>query len=299
MKITNKYRLPQALVNACNNDTYSKGDSDFSVTQLINPPQLEALKAEHGGELVEDVSDRIWALHGSSVHHIIERSAEPGDVVEQRLFAEVDGIKISGQFDMIPAIDRRLTDFKVTSVWSVKDSLENGKQEWADQLNLLAALCDLNQIDIDQKTAQIVAICRDWRQNEALRYDDYPARAVTVPIPLLSPEKRLAFLESRVQLHKNARSGDYPPCTAHEMWERSPTYAVMKEGRKSALRVLDTEQDARKWCFEKNLGSIHQGHFLINEKHRIELRPGSRVRCEQYCPVRDYCQQYKDHLQVR
>lgn len=299
MKITNKYNLPQALVNACQNDPYSKGDSDFSVTQLINPPQMEYLKSVHGGELVEDVSDRIWAIQGSSVHHIIERSAEPGDLVEQRLFAEINGVKVSGQFDMIPAIDQRLTDFKVTSVWSVKDALENGKQEWADQLNLLAALCDLNGISIDPVSAQIIAVCRDWRQNEALRYDDYPARAVTIPISLFTPEYRLGFLENRVALHKKAHEGDFPPCTASEMWERDPTYAVMKEGRKSALRVLDTEQDARNWCIEKSLGSIHQGQFLIKEKHQIELRPGSRVRCEQYCPVSNVCQQYKEYLQVR
>ena len=38
MKLTNKFQLPLALVNAVKNDPYNPGVCDLSVTRLIAPP---------------------------------------------------------------------------------------------------------------------------------------------------------------------------------------------------------------------------------------------------------------------
>ena len=44
MILTNKHNLPEAIVAAIMNDSYTKGDADISVTELLSPPQLRALR---------------------------------------------------------------------------------------------------------------------------------------------------------------------------------------------------------------------------------------------------------------
>src|SRR5258706_69449 len=68
--VTNKHGLPDAIVRAVLNDPYDRGDADFTVTQLLQPPQLARLT--QANPIPEDVSDRIWALLGHAVHVILE-----------------------------------------------------------------------------------------------------------------------------------------------------------------------------------------------------------------------------------
>ena len=288
--ITNKYNYPQAIVNAVTNDPYDAGECDISVTRLIKPPQQVALVSQHWDELHdEDVSDRIWSLLGQASHTILERAAADDAVVEQRWFADVLGWTLSGQIDLLEG--DTLTDFKVTSVWSVKEALAHGKTEWAEQLNVLKWLHDMNRANLYQGesiteigTLQIVAICRDWRKNEALRYDDYPKQAELIEIPMWTDNERQAFVEKKIFEHQEARVGNWRPCTDSERWAKADTYAIMKEGRKSAVRVLDTREEAEKWL-EAN---PQKG------KISIELRKGSYTMCESYCAAAPFCQQYQD-----
>ena len=60
--ITNKHGLPDALVRAVQNDPYSAGQSDISVTALIDAPQRRVLKRKHDKEITVDVSERPHAL---------------------------------------------------------------------------------------------------------------------------------------------------------------------------------------------------------------------------------------------
>ena len=70
MNITNKYDLPQSLVNAVGRFSYSRGKSDISVTQLIDSPRIVKLKEKHSPEIVSDISEEIWRLVGSALHLI-------------------------------------------------------------------------------------------------------------------------------------------------------------------------------------------------------------------------------------
>ena len=73
MIVTNKKNLPQGIVDAVKKDYYSKGDAKFSVTGLLQPPQVRRLMALNFEELTTDASDEIWKLFGSAVHHILDR----------------------------------------------------------------------------------------------------------------------------------------------------------------------------------------------------------------------------------
>lgn len=267
MKLTNRANLPQAIVSAVSNDGYSRGKSDISVTQLIDSPLIRHLRQEHKEEIEEDVSDRIWALFGQVVHGILERANTTG-MVEQRLFGTVNEKIISGQFDHLE--NCILTDWKLTSVWAVV----YGKAEWGRQLNVLAYLCRLKGLEVKQ--LQIIALLRDWSKSKVEPDGNYPAtQVVTIPIEMWTPERQTEYVNECLTAHFI----NLPQCSDEHRWKKDDTWAVMKKGRKSALRVLASEPEAIEWK------EANGGDDLVK-------RPGSFTRCESYCNVRQWCPNY-------
>jgi hypothetical protein len=128
MIITNKFGLPKPFENVAKNPSYSKGKANLSATQLINSPRIVALMKKHDEQLTQDVADTIWSIFGSAVHSILEKGADADHIVEERMFAEVDGWTISGAVDLqVKDGDAvHIQDYKTTSVWAIK----NDKPEW-------------------------------------------------------------------------------------------------------------------------------------------------------------------------
>ena len=291
MKYTNKHNIPIEIIRAVENDSYSKGDSVKSITGLLQPPQISILNEEHSDKITQDISERIWILLGQSVHSILERANENelDTLTEERMYATVYGWRISGQTDSISLEDNTLKDYKVTSAWTVMNALKDEKPEWAQQLNCYGWLAKQSGKTIDQ--LNIIAISRDWSKFQYERSGgDYPPAPVTViNIPMWTDEEQQNFIEERVSLHQDAEaefliSGTLPPCSDEERWKKEDTYRVVKAGRKSALRVLDSQKKADKYISghkdEKNLS--------------VELALGKSVRCESYCPVAEFCKQYQE-----
>ena len=74
MKITNKHRLPAALVAAVSS-VWHWTKNRFGVTTLLEPPQILQLRQRHDDALEEDASDRIWLLIGTAVHEVLEKAS--------------------------------------------------------------------------------------------------------------------------------------------------------------------------------------------------------------------------------
>lgn len=319
--LTNRLGLPQAIVDAVKNDPYTKGESDISVTQLIQPPYQRKLRLET--EVVEDVLDRIWSLVGQVGHGIVERAypeayedegilwikikdyftklgiwgevaevlerkgytmpqalsayethRKHGVVAEKRLFTKSRGWTVSGQFDVID--NGHLQDYKFTSVWSV---LGDTKGEWVNQLNLLRLLAIREGIQV--KRLGILAILRDWSKAKS-KQADYPKhQIVPIEIPMWSVAQAEAYLDERVAAHQEANP---PPCTDDERWKREDVFAVMRSGRKSAIKLHDTRTAAASQAFELGTG------------YSVEHRPGSFFRCQEYCNVAHNCPQMKTEV---
>lgn len=283
MNITNEAGLPEALVRAVENDPYhANRTGDISCTRLIDAPRIRCLTQRHAADITEDCSDRIWALLGQSVHTILERAHtvfEPA-IAERRLFAEVEGWQVSGQFDRMGLLEgNTLQDYKVTSTWSVIKGL---KPEWSNQLNVLAWLAARNRIKVQR--LEIVAILRDWSRGKAKAGCDYPARPVKIlAVPMWSKAEAGAYVAERVRLHQAAEllaDADLPECTPAERWQGADVFAVKKPGRKSAVKLHDTAEAAAAHVAE--LGGAHY----------VEHRPGVSVRCLDYCPVAAFCNQW-------
>lgn len=282
MRLTNKYNLPQPIVDAIQSHEYIGGGSDtISVTTLIDSPLIAHLKKVHADDIEEDVSDRIYALMGSAIHGILER-ADTTAITEKRLTITVDGVKISGQLDRLALISDKggvsgcLQDYKICSIWEYLYGLKKDRE---NQLNVYAYL--LKQHGYRVGKLQIVQIFRDWMKTKAINDSGYPQNQVAVVnVPLWTEEKQLAYIRACIEAHKNVTE-----CTPEEKWQSETTYAVMKEGRKSALRVLPNYDDAQLWMMNNVKEKI--------DKHSIVKRPGTAKRCTMYCQVNKFCPYYK------
>lgn len=295
MKITNKLGLPEPIVRAIENSGYSPGESDITVTGLIEPIQLHALKEKHKDEIVEDAANLIYSLQGQSIHTILERAGgllEEGKyVIEKRFYGIFEGWKLGGQIDLFDVERGLLQDYKITSVYSVRDGI---KEEYAQQLNINAQLLRMNGYVV--RGLQIVAILRDWskgeHQREAAKAKEagytckYPSNQVIVlDVALVEPGMVESYIVDRIIEHREAKQvsekGEVlPSCTQEERWTRPDQWAVMKKGQKRAAKLFNSEEAAELYLEE--IGASH-----------IETRKGESIRCESYCSVKNFCEQYK------
>jgi hypothetical protein len=292
MKLTNRLNLPAPIVEAIANSGYDKGKSDITATGLIEPVRIGALKAAYAGELTEDASDLIYSLQGQSVHTMLERAAEAlkaqGYIAEDRFYIDVDGWTVGAQIDVYHEPTGLLQDYKVTSVYAVKDGV---KEEYAQQMNIQAEC--LRQAGFEVNKLQIVAILRDWSKGERDRDEKdceakgfvskYPQHQVKIiDVPLIPREEVMAFIKERVHAHRAARAAGIemlPECTPEERWARPSKWAVMEKGKKRATKLHDSKEDAE--AHAEALGA------------KVETRPGQSLRCASYCPVASKCSQWK------
>ena len=275
---TNKIGLNDAMASAIKNDPYTKGDADYSVTELLKPARIRALEKLHDAILETDVSDRIFSLYGQITHGILER-ANKGGVAEQRYFAYVDGVKITCAVDLLEGTT--VSEYKFVTAWKAKKGADIS--DYVSQVNLQAYILEKNNIEVGK--LQIVALLRDWSKMEASRDPDYPQSQVVV-IPIVRwPDKMVyEFLSKRIKAHEGAKK-ELPECDELERWEKPPKFAVKKPGRYAALRLLDTEEDAKKFiALQPKNGDLF-----------IENRKGVSIRCSYYCAVgaQGLCEQWE------
>ncbi len=287
MKITNQHNLPEVVFNALTFSDYTKGDSLLSVTQLIDSPRVSQLQRQHDDEIEQDAVDFLWSRFGTSVHQMFEAAVHGADCIsEERLFAEVNGWKISGAIDLqhLTHDGVIVSDYKVTSVWSVI----NDKQEWHKQLNCYAWMVrHAKQLPVKQ--LRIIAILRDWSRRKAEEGGNYPDSPIKmITIPMWSESDQDNYVQERVALHQEAdfefaTGGELPKCDAHERWDKPTVFAVQKKGRVRAIKLHTVEDDA-----VAHAESLGAGHF-------VDKRTGESTRCLQnWCRVNEWCEQWKE-----
>lgn len=289
MKYTNNANLPVEIIRAIENDSYTKGNSDISITGLIQPPRIRLLREQNHDKIVVDYSDEIWKLFGQAMHNVLEKANENYDntETEKRLYMPILGWTVSGQTDSYSLDENCLKDYKVTSVWTIINALTEGKPEWEQQLNCYAYLHSYNTGKTIDKL-NIIALARDYNKRELQRRGgDYPVSPITViDIPVWSAIEQREFLAERVTLHQeaelNSGNDELPMCSDFDRWKKNDTWRVIKKGRKTAVRVLHSEEDALQYI--ENSGQ---------EGLSIEFSEGEYTKClGNYCGVADFCSQF-------
>lgn len=269
MLIQNPRNLPEAVYRAVCGDpdkVFNIDKTRIGVNDLIAPPMVRHLRFKHWEEMTDVVENRTWMMLGSAFHLLMEKFAPPNAVVEQKIEIEIDGHTISGIPDCY--YGDTLDDYKTTSVWSY---IYGDKPDWESQLNIYAYLIWKKHGLVINKL-QILAVFKDFKEREAEKSSDYPpVPLMLMPIPVWTLEYTEQFIKDRIKAHV-----DIAPCNDKERYKTNDTYAVMKKGRKSALRVLDSMGEAELWKGANGGDSID---------HRI----GEYKRCKSYCSVSKFC----------
>lgn len=293
MKYTNKTNLPEPIFNILKHDNYAgyehKKDCFCSVTELLNPAFQLALKEKYKEEIEIEVSDRLWLVLGNSVHQYAESILNSGNQIltEERVkitFPEI-GITISGGVDVYDYSQKTIFDFKVTSVWTMvfleKEKEESRYSEWVKQLNLYRI--GYEQCGFKVEKLRIVAILRDWIKREADRNQSYIQSPIQIiEIPIVEYSEILKYVKEKTDVIKKARQNECEPCSEAERWAKKTTYAIMKEGRKTAVKAnIENWNEA-----QKILQSFGKGHS-------VQIRKGESVRCKDYCDVSNFCEYWK------
>jgi len=282
MKITNVHNVPRPLVTLAEKEYYSKGKADYSVTELMSPPRVRRLKEKHDADLVQDVSQMLWSMLGSALHVVMERGVTDGWVTEERLFASIDGVTLSGAIDIQEETPEGIIihDYKFTSAWAVMSE----KIEWEQQLNVYKWLVETRK-NKPVIGLRICALIRDFSRHETGRAG-YPQSPIhVVELPMWSVFKAETYIRDRLNIHRDSKvaadlGDDLPQCTPEERWMSETTYAVRREGRKTAIRVLKDRKEA--------------DELAVKEKGFVETRLGEPKRCTgNYCGVAEHCQQFK------
>lgn len=296
MDYTNKYNLPDSIVRALTANTYdlSKATANvFSATTLISPPKITELSRRHWADLVEDASENVWRLFGSSVHFVMDKAAGVNTLTEERINVRMpegevckkldkDGLFVSGKPDHYEGFN---DDYKVTSVWSIV--LEpKGKPDWHSQLNIYDWLW--YKVGFESKGLRVIAILRDWSRRESLKNKDYPPIPLAVVnIPKWTHEEQEEYIKQRLRLHQSVKKltdDEIPHCSFAERWEKPTVYAMMKGKNVRSIKNFA----------EKNLAL--QAIASAGKEYYLQTRPGKPVRCYDYCPVNKHCSYYIDNL---
>lgn len=272
MKLTNQYSYPASLVRAVEQSIYRPEPGHFGVTSIAGPPLIHTLRRTRWDDITVDVDEFVRALFGTAWHAYLDRYSGD-DLSEIAWQYQTRGVVVRGKSDLYHG-GGIIDDHKTCSSWS----FIFGTDDWERQLNLYSLLAQKNGYPVNE--LYINAFILDWSQYDAMKRkrDGYPThRFYRIRVPHWTQEKQEAYLNERLDDHLNNPERE---CTPEEKWAKPDQYAVMKEGRKTAMRVLDTEAEALAWIDKqkKDKGKLSITH-----------RKGGCKRCEEYCLVRSVC----------
>lgn len=284
MKITNKLGLPSPFVSmAAKDEAIEPGV--YRVTSLLKGIRETMLERRHHGEIEQDVSEMIWLLFGTAAHAVLESHEESAtEIKETRLKIPVDDFFLTGKFDIYDDATGMVTDYKTASVWKI---IFGDFSDWRRQA--LNYCLMLRAIGFNAHRAEIVALLKDHSKRDAKIKPGYPPLPVHVvkfeftEADFAEGEEWLAAKFEEVKFAETLSDDELPVCTPEERYNSGDKFAVMKKGRKTALRVLDTEDEAEDWKSENG------GDF-------IEKRPGTDKKCIDYCAACEFCNYYRDHV---
>lgn len=284
MEITNEMGLPEPFYNAAKTD-YTYTDKRYSVTAILKGIRENILLRRHYDQITVDASENIWAIFGTAVHSILEKA--PGtfkQLKEQKIEVPMpNGYVLSGIFDLYDMETKTLTDYKTGTVYKV---LMN---EWDDyKKQLLGYAYMLDRCGLKTEHAQIIMLLKDHSKSKARHEWGYPPHPVYKKEWKFSKQEIYEFGTELIQIFKEIErcekltDEELPICTPEQRWARPEKWALCKKGRKKAIKLYDTREEA-----EEALSK--------DSSYYVEHRPGLDAKCMDYCNAREFCSYWKEH----
>ncbi len=290
MTIVNKHNAPKSFITFCSNDQYSRGKADYSATQLIDEPRIVHLNSRHPDYGSDDPYENPWKFISTILHGLMEENSPEEEIAEERLFASIDGVTISGAMDVQVINGDKITigDYKMTTVFGIKDT-----KKFEQQLNIYAWLVEKCS-DKKVEGLEIYAFLRDWKISMAEKITGYPPTpGITIPIPLWSYDERESFIRERVGLLKESEDlddDDLPPCSHEGRWPGGTLYSVTSLDSDAQL-LFPTKTKAK--AYVDSFGEQAQAWTVIGKTFE------NYRRCKSYCEFNDTCNIYRRFLDDR
>ena len=286
MKVTNKANLPAALVDLVQNSQFGYKEKCYSATTLLHANRDILLTRRHFDEIEVDANESVNMILGTAVHSLIEKFDKTG-YAEIYLKEEIrDGYYLTGQCDLYDAVNFELVDWKTASVYKI---IRKDFGDWKKQGLIYAWL--LVKKGHFVKKLKFHALLKDWtardRRIAKMKGDFYPdAQIYTWEYEVTAQDLRdiETFIRDKFDsliLDELLSDDQLPDCGPEDTWYTGDKYAVYGKSKVKAMRVLDTEQEAKDYMEHK--GGTH-----------IEFRPGEHRKCQDYCQCCKFCKYYQE-----
>lgn len=289
----NEQGLPAWLVEVVEQtrDQYDPGEkTDYSITSLIQPPMVYQLQREHKPEV--DVSDALQAWLGTACHDKLEEKLKenPRYMVEERLYCnfhipeapgEQKDFVVSAQLDLYDKETKQVWDHKFSKLFSFTG---DGKFDHEAQVAFQAYA--LRKHGYEVESVQIGGFALDWGKTKTAFQKDYPQSLFChTPYPMWADEDVESWVKNQILEKEFAKIGQIRVCSKEERWAKPDLWKVKRKGRKSALRNLNSEEEAQEYI--DNLPNP-------TGKEYIEKVEGEDTRCLWFCDVREHCSYYQE-----
>lgn len=281
MRITNKMNLPAAFVNAVNVRRHNEPHC-FSATTLNKGAKEIILTDRHFDEIEIDAADQVWAVLGTAVHSIMEAQKDE-NFHEEKFKVAVGDSFVTGQVDSYDMEHATIFDWKTASVWKIQFA---DFSDWRAQGMTYAWL--LKKSGLDVKKCVFVAMLKDHSKTKAKTDASYPQLPVyryefnVTEEALAETEKRIIAKVAEIENAYKLGDDDIEPCSAVERWADNEKWAVMKNGRKTAIKLFDNSADA-----DAMAGEMGNAYY-------VEHRPAISRKCGDYCACKEFCNFYKN-----
>lgn len=279
MKVSNNFGLPQALVSAVSISRHNK-EGCYSATTLLKGTAETMLTKRHWDEIEVDASDSIWAVWGTAVHSIFEKQ-EDETFKEESFEIPVSNSKVTGRVDSYDLKNEIIVDWKTASTWKV---IYKDFSDWEKQGLIYSWLMKKSGLNV--KKCRFIALLKDHSKSKAKIDSSYPQSPVYI-YEFDVTEEKLAEIETFInvkvrqfEVAETLADEKLTPCTPEERWATTDKWAIMKKGRKTAIKLCDSEEEAKSLMTEKGGDSI-------------EFRQGESKKCSDYCNCKEFCPFYK------
>ena len=265
---------------------YTHQPRRFGITNLTSPPQAVQLKRTRWQDMTMFASQRLPMLLGTITHKAFEKLDLPGILTEQKyeIVREVNGAPAT----VVTIIDREqwhtpdcvsVTDLKTGSCYA---AMGEPKADYIAQVNICAhALREKHGTGLEIRGLHLSYWCKDWVAGSFRKQP--PSANVVQEVPVWGPAQCEDYLMNRLVLHIKAEDGMRVGCKDKEDRWKDDKWAVMKKGRKTAVKLFDDAESAGEWLREQN------DQRLLS----IEHRAGQPRRCMFYCDAAGVCPQFE------
>lgn len=240
IEITNKYNLPQKIVDIIKNDRREKTPHRYSATEIINSTAEIILKRRYPNYYVPDVSEYVNMLFGTAFHSLFEDGSEYS---EQKYEVKIGDVTLVGKIDRFE--NNIIDDYKTTSAYKVKLQDFN---DWEEQGLIYAWV--LFKKGLIANKIRFIAFIKDWSKGQADRDINYPQSQIYVHefevkiSDIINAEQRIKAKIADIEAHLDTPDNLLPYPSDDELWYTGTKYAVWRDNGSRAVRIFNTKEEA-------------------------------------------------------